>query len=68
MDIFIRIKNQYGQNLAYPACTNSRLFAQIAGTQTLTASTLHKIDKLGYKIKLDAHQYTSVDNLLGELA
>ncbi len=68
MDIFIRIKNQYGQNVAYPACTNSRLFAQIAGTSTLTASVLHKIDKLGYRIKLDAHQYNTIDSLLGELA
>ena len=53
MDITIQIKNNpYGKPLAYPACSNAKLFAEIAGAKTLTKETLQKVERLGVEIKL----------------
>jgi len=52
MDVTIQIKNNYGQDVAYPACSNAKLFAEIAGTKTLTKEVLQKIRRLGIGIKL----------------
>ena len=48
--IKVKLKNVYGQDLYYPACSKSKLFAQIAGTTTLTPETLSKIMFLGYEV------------------
>ena len=48
MDITIQIQN----DRAYPACSNAKLFAEIAGTKTLTTEVLQRIMWLGFKIKL----------------
>ena len=64
MDITIQIKNNpYGNPLAYLACSNAKLFAEIAGTKTLTKETLEKIKWLGVEIKL-ASQDEILDNWL----
>jgi len=55
-EIKVKIKNVYGQDLVYPDCYASRIFAAIAGTTTLTESTLRRIDKLGYDIEVIAPQ------------
>lgn len=48
--IVIEIKNVYGELKAYPACSQSRIFAEIAGTKVLTHYTLTQIEALGYEI------------------
>ena len=50
MEIKVKLKNVYGQDLVYPACSKSKLFAEIAGTTTLTPETLSKIMFLGYEV------------------
>jgi hypothetical protein len=45
---FIKIKDQYGNDVVHPACENSRLLAQIAGTKTLTSDTIMYAKRLGY--------------------
>ena len=50
MEIKVKIKNNRGKDLYYPACSKSKLFAQIAGTTTLTPETLSKIMFLGYEV------------------
>lgn len=51
MNIEIKIKDVYGNQMIYPACEKARLFATIAGTKTLTHATLCLIERLGYEIK-----------------
>jgi hypothetical protein len=46
--IQIEIKRVYGNVVAYPICDKAKLFASIAGTSTLTAATLKRIQSLGY--------------------
>ena len=48
--ISVRVKNVYGQDLIYPVCPKAKVFAQIAGTTTLTPETLSKIMFLGYEV------------------
>jgi hypothetical protein len=50
MNIIIKIQNNYGKKVAYPACEKARIFAAMAGTSTLTAGTLNCIRALGYQI------------------
>jgi len=44
----IEIKDQYGNDVVYPACETSRLLAKIAGTKTLTSNTIKYAKRLGY--------------------
>tara|TARA_R100001369_G_scaffold614_1_gene2064 strand:- start:834 stop:1025 length:192 start_codon:yes stop_codon:yes gene_type:complete len=48
--ILIEVKQSYGRPVIYPACNNAETFARLAGTKTLTASTLELIEQLGYTI------------------
>jgi hypothetical protein len=48
MDITIQIKN----DKAYPVCSNAKLFAEIAGTETLTSEVRQAILWLGFEIKI----------------
>jgi len=41
----------YGNAIYYPECAQSKLFADIAGTKTLTRPVLHKIKQLGFTVK-----------------
>ena len=52
MKITIEQKNLYGSEVHYPACHDSRIFAKIAGTKTLTLDALREIEELGYEIEL----------------
>jgi hypothetical protein len=50
MNITIEVRDVYGQTMYYPVCDKAKLFAQIAGTKTLTQDTLRKIELLGYGV------------------
>jgi len=57
MEITVEVKSQYGNEVIHPACDTSRLFAQLAGTVTLTAESRDIIKQLGYSIKVAAPTY-----------
>ena len=50
MNIIVTIKNVYGEDKVYPACENSRRFAEIAGTKTLTPHTIRQIKAMGIAV------------------
>jgi hypothetical protein len=49
-NINVEVRDVYGQTVFYPMCDKAKLFAQIAGTKTLTTDVLNKIRELGYSI------------------
>jgi len=49
--ITVEIKDQYGNQVFYPACEDAMRFAAIAGTTTLTERVLMCVRGLGYDIK-----------------
>lgn len=52
--ITVQIKTVYGNEVVYPACPRSLLFATIANTKTLTRETLENIQRLGFEIQVEA--------------
>jgi hypothetical protein len=50
MELRIKPKDQYGTTVFYPACRAAVLFAEIAGTKTLTRDTIQLIMQLGYTV------------------
>lgn len=50
MRITITLREVYGVVKAYPVCVDAQLFAQLAGTKTLTTQALALIAKLGYEV------------------
>lgn len=52
LEIAVIVKDVYGQRKFYPKCDKSKVFASIAGTTTLTETTLRKIMELGYKVNV----------------
>lgn len=52
--IKVRIANVYGVEKIYPACDQSRAFAEIAGTKTLTNQAIAQIKRLGFTVAVEA--------------
>lgn len=50
MEIYFTLKQAYGKARAVPFCSNAMIFADIAGTSTLTLRTLQNVEALGYKL------------------
>jgi hypothetical protein len=50
--ITVEVRDVYGRQTAYPMDTAARIFADIAGTTTLTDMTLKRIKALGYHINV----------------
>lgn len=51
MKIAIRIRNVYGNETIYPACTISQKFAELLGQKTLTRNNLRKIVEMGFAVE-----------------
>jgi hypothetical protein len=47
----LRVANNYGSQTLYPANETAKLFAHIAGTKTLTVTTVKHIMALGYTVE-----------------
>lgn len=47
----IRVKDQYGKQVYHPLNPTAHLFAEMAGTKTLTPEALAIIMKLGYELR-----------------
>ena len=50
MQIVVKIKSVYGNQMVYPVCAKAQLFASLAGTKTLSERNLKDIKALGYSI------------------
>ena len=47
----VHVRNNYGNIVIYPACKESEIFANIAGTKTLTRKTIDLAKELGYEFQ-----------------
>ena len=52
--ISITLKNVYGRETAYPACSRALLFAEMLGSKTLTQRDLTNIQRLGFEVDVVA--------------
>lgn len=46
----VRVTNIFGNKTIYPVNEAAQVFAQIAGTKTLTMGTIDQMKKLGYEV------------------
>jgi hypothetical protein len=46
----VQVKNVYGNEVYYPACPAAQLFADVAGTKTITENTLRILKRNGYEV------------------
>ena len=53
-ELTVRVKNVYGNELIYPLCEQSKLFAKLANTETLTTRAVATIKKLGYTFTVES--------------
>ena len=54
----VQVKNVYGNEVFYPACPTAQLFADVAGTKTLTENTLRILKRAGYEIIVQTAAYS----------
>lgn len=52
MKIQVSIRNVYGNQTIYPACTQSKLFATLVSQATLTSRDIKIIKELGYSVEV----------------
>lgn len=52
MQIKVKAIKQYGAWVYYPACGRAGLFAQIAGTRTLTPNVMTLIREMGVEVEV----------------
>ena len=50
MELIVEKKSVYGNQLVYPICEKSKMFALISGHKTLMPNVIELLKKLGYKI------------------
>lgn len=48
----VEIKQNYGNQLIYPACSQSKIFCELLNTKTLTQSAIDKIKQLGFTFEV----------------
>lgn len=51
-EVQIKAVRQYGNWVYYPLCDKAKLFAQIAGTRTITPLVVTAIKRLGFELKI----------------
>ena len=52
--ITVQIKSIYGNEMSYPICPQAKIFAELAGTKTLTRTAINLIKDLGFKVNVVA--------------
>jgi hypothetical protein len=59
--IHVRVMDVYGKRVVYPVCDKAQVFAAIAGTTSLTETTLRCIRKLGHDIHVIPQEPLTLD-------
>jgi|TARA_R110000772_G_scaffold51698_3_gene118571 hypothetical protein len=60
MEIFLTVKNVYGNNLVYPQCITSENLAKFKGVKTFKADDIKLLARLGYKVTWVAQKLQGV--------
>ena len=52
-ELRVSVEHHHGTRRVYPECMKAQLFADLAGTSTLTDNAIDTIKQLGYKFKVE---------------
>lgn len=53
MNITVKIKQVYGQDLVYPICETAQTFARLTGKKTFSNYDIQQIKQLGYQVNVE---------------
>ena len=59
MELKVKVKNVWGQELVYPACKLSRSLAALTQCKTLTRAAISEIKTMGYTFTVEAPELDS---------
>ena len=59
MELKVKVKNVWGQELVYPAYKLSRSFAALTQCKTLTPSAMNEIKSMGYTFTVETPELDS---------
>jgi len=62
----VEIKEVYGNRAVYPVNDTARYLAQLAGTKTLTTSTINTAKNMGFTFEVITPTLNNMGNLLNE--
>jgi len=56
-DLFVKVKPQWGKNVLYPNCENSRLLLRLASAKTFTPENKKVLEQIGFTFNYNAEYY-----------
>lgn len=67
MQITVKIKSVYGNEVIYPVCDKSQIFVKMLNQKTLTRTDLQNIQELGFGVNLEPQSFmiNLTKNILG---
>lgn len=65
--VTVRVEWVYGQECAYPADENARLFSQLTGRKTLLKTDLKRIKALGFQIEQEQRVADMLKEVVGNV-
>jgi hypothetical protein len=58
-DLFVDVKPQWGKDVLYPACENSRLLVRLSNAKTVTPENKKILEQMGFVFNYNAKYYSS---------
>jgi hypothetical protein len=56
-DLFVKVKPQWGKNVLYPNCENSRLLLRLPSAKTFTPENKKVLEQIGFTFNYNAEYY-----------
>ena len=56
MQIVVKVKNVYGNELIYPVCEHAKMCAELTGTKTLSQRNVDTLKRLGFEFIVEAQK------------
>jgi hypothetical protein len=56
MQIVVKVKNVYGNELIYPVCEHAKMCAELTGTKTLSQRNVDTLKRLGFEFIVESRK------------
>ena len=56
MQIVVKVKNVYGNELIYPVCEHAKMCAELTGTKTLSQRNVDTLKRLGFEFIVESQK------------
>jgi len=56
MQIVVKVKNVYGNDLIYPVCEHAKMCAELTGTKTLSQRNVDTLKRLGFEFIVESQK------------